>query len=73
MPAETGPDRINRYEIQGLIARGGMGRIYLARDPNTGRLVVIKLLDATLDSSEVRDRFDREAKSLASPLPTATT
>jgi predicted Ser/Thr protein kinase len=66
MAADTGPDKINRYEIQGLIARGGMGRIYLARDPNTGRLVVIKLLDATLESSEVRDRFDREAKSLAS-------
>jgi len=66
MPVDTGPDRIGRYEIQSLIARGGMGRVYLARDPNTGRLVVVKLLDATLDSSDVRDRFDREAKSLAS-------
>ncbi len=66
MPVDTGPDRISRYEIQSLIARGGMGRLYLARDPNTGRLVAIKLLDATLDSSDVRDRFDREAKSLAS-------
>jgi predicted Ser/Thr protein kinase len=66
MPVDTGPDKIGRYEIQSLIARGGMGRVYLARDPNTSRLVVVKLLDATLDSSDVRDRFDREAKSLAS-------
>jgi serine/threonine protein kinase len=66
MPPDDGPDKISRYEIQDLIARGGMGRVYLARDPNTSRLVVVKLLDATLESSDVRDRFDREARSLAS-------
>ncbi|MGC4085958.1 MAG: serine/threonine-protein kinase [Vicinamibacterales bacterium] len=65
LPADS-PDRIGRYELHGLLARGGMGRLYLARDPNTGRLVVIKLMDATLDSAELRDRFDREARSLAS-------
>jgi serine/threonine protein kinase len=66
MALGNGPDRISRYEIQGLIARGGMARVYLARDPNTTRMVVVKLLDATFDSSDVRDRFDREARSLAS-------
>lgn len=65
LPADS-PDRIGRYELHGLLARGGMGRLYLARDPNTGRLVIIKLMDATLDSAELRDRFDREARSLAS-------
>ena len=66
MLPENGPDRIGRYELHGLLARGGMGRLYLARDPNTGRLVVLKLMDGTLDSAELRDRFDREARSLAS-------
>jgi predicted Ser/Thr protein kinase len=66
MPVDTGPGRISRYEIQRLIARGGMGRVYLAQDPNTSRQVVVKLMDATLESSDVRDRFAREARSLAS-------
>src|SRR5262245_38729829 len=43
-----------------------MSRVYLANDPNTSRLVIVKLLDATLDSTELRDRFDRVAQLLAS-------
>ena len=35
------PTRISRYEIKGLIAQGGMGDLYLARDPNTDRLVAL--------------------------------
>jgi serine/threonine protein kinase len=44
-----------------------MGALYLARDtnPNTNRLVALKLLNATLDSTELRDRFAREARALA--------
>ena len=60
------PTRISRYEIKGLIAQGGMGDLYLARDPNTNRLVALKLLHATLDSSDIRGRFEREARALAS-------
>ena len=60
------PTRISRYEIKGLIAQGGMGDLYLARDPNTDRLVALKLLNATLDSSDIRGRFEREARALAS-------
>jgi len=40
--------------------------VYLARDPNTNRLVVVKLLSATLDSTNLRERFEREARTLAS-------
>jgi serine/threonine protein kinase len=59
--------RIDRYEIKSLIAAGGMGSLYLARDtnPNTKRLVALKLLLASLDSAELRDRFAREARTLA--------
>lgn len=60
------PTRISRYEIKGLIAQGGMGDLYLARDPNTDRLVALKLLLATLDSADIRGRFEREARALAS-------
>ena len=44
--------RISRYDIKSLIGAGGMGTVYLARDsnPNTNRLVAIKLLNANLDS-----------------------
>jgi len=42
-----------------------MGDLYLALDPNTNRLVALKLLNATLDSSELRERFAREARALA--------
>jgi len=45
-----------------------MGTLYLARDtsPNTYRLVALKLLLANLDSEDLRDRFGREARALAS-------
>jgi serine/threonine protein kinase len=42
-----------------------MGSLYLARDPNTGRLVALKLLRAHLDSGDLRARFAREAQALA--------
>jgi len=62
------PPTINqRYEIKGRIGGGGMGTLYLARDtnPTTRRLVALKLLNANLDSAELRERFSREAQSLA--------
>ena len=60
------PTRISRYEIKSLIGRGGMGSLYLARDkPNTNRLVALKLLNAKLDSGDLRERFAREARALA--------
>jgi serine/threonine protein kinase/tetratricopeptide (TPR) repeat protein len=48
------------YEIKGEFARGGMGRILLARDRRLGRTVAIKEMraDAGPDAS---DRFVREA------------
>ncbi len=59
------PTLIGRYQIKSLIGRGGMGSSYLAHDPNTGRLVTIKVLNATLDSVDLRERFGREARALA--------
>jgi serine/threonine protein kinase len=58
--------RIGRYEIRSPIGGGGMGSLFLARDPNTGRLVALKLLRAHLDSEDLKARFQREAQALAS-------
>ena len=61
------PAKIGRYEIKSLIGAGGMGTLYLARDtnPNTYRLVALKLLNANLESDDLRERFGREARALS--------
>lgn len=58
------PERIDRYEIKSPLGGGGMGTLYLAQDPNTGRLVALKLLRTSIDSSELRARFQREVQAL---------
>jgi len=60
------PVHIGRYEIQRRLGRGGMGSLYLARDPGLDRLVAIKLLkDDYQDDPDFRERFAREARALA--------
>ncbi len=57
---------IGRYEIQRRLGTGGMGTLYLARDPRLDRFVAIKLLKEDFqDDPEVRERFIREARSVA--------
>ena len=55
-------DRIGRFETVRLLGRGGMGEVYLARDPLIDRLVAVKLLSAAFDGRS-RDRFTREARA----------
>jgi serine/threonine-protein kinase len=57
------PETVGRYVIERLIAHGGMGSVYLARDPAIDRLVVIKLLRAGFDDDASRERFAREARA----------
>ena len=54
------------YEIEGLIARGGMGAVYRARQVSLNRIVAIKLLPFDLGVREdFAERFKREAEALA--------
>src|SRR5262245_22048298 len=55
--------RIDKFDVLRRLGRGGMGSVYLARDPDIDRLVAIKLLHEGYDSEELRDRFNAEAKS----------
>ena len=56
-----------RYEILREIGRGGMGTVYLARDPKINREVAIKTLSYSqvepAELSEVKTRFFREAEA----------
>ncbi len=59
--------RLGPYEILTAIGAGGMGEVYKARDTRLDRIVAIKVLPAHLaDRAEWRERFEREAKTIAS-------
>ena len=54
--------RLGRYEIRSLLGQGGMGEVYLARDPKIGRDVAIKVLPAQFSCDAERlARFEQEA------------
>ncbi len=59
--------RLGPYEILSAIGAGGMGEVYKARDTRLDRIVAIKVLPAHLAGrAELRERFEREAKTIAS-------
>ena len=55
-----------RYRDPELIARGGMGEVYRAKDADLGRVVAVKLLSGRFtDNEAIRGRFTREAFAVA--------
>jgi Tol biopolymer transport system component len=59
--------KLGPYEILARIGAGGMGEVYRARDTRLARIVAIKVLPAHLaDRSDLRERFEREARTIAS-------
>jgi predicted Ser/Thr protein kinase len=58
--------RLGPYEILAPLGAGGMGEVYRARDTRLERTVAIKVLPPHLAASpEVRQRFEREAKTIS--------
>jgi eukaryotic-like serine/threonine-protein kinase len=65
IPLSAG-DRIGRFEILGLLGRGGMGDVFRARDPQLLREVAIKVLPTAFSADPERQRrFEREARAAA--------
>jgi Tol biopolymer transport system component len=64
--ALTSGTRLGPHEILSAIGAGGMGEVYRARDTRLDRIVAIKVLPTHLaDRSELRERFEREARTIA--------
>src|SRR5713226_8737171 len=58
--------RLGPYEVQAAIGAGGMGEVYRAKDTRLDRIVAVKVLSSHMSSSpEVRQRFEREAKTIS--------
>ncbi|AKT37180.1 serine/threonine-protein kinase PknK [Chondromyces crocatus] len=54
-----------RFRIERLVARGGMGSVYRAFDRELQRFVALKLMDACLGEGMDAQRFAREVETLA--------
>lgn len=59
------PLLVNRYQLQELVGKGAMGRVYQAEDTRLGNIVAVKFLAQTLLNRKMRDRFITEAQICA--------
>ena len=60
----TSRETLGHYVVLGPIGSGGMGEVYVARDPKLGRKVAIKLLPVRMSGErDTLTRFTQEARS----------
>ncbi|MBI9074663.1 MAG: HDOD domain-containing protein [Desulfatibacillum sp.] len=65
-PARGTQVKIGRFKILKVLGKGAQGVVYLGQDPNLGRVVAIKTLDAYRNiSPEKRERLIREARTVS--------
>ncbi len=57
--------RLGPFEIEAMVGKGGMGEVYRARDTRLDRIVAIKVLTEALADADARQRFEREARTIA--------
>src|SRR5207245_9315265 len=65
-PPERVPARIGRYAITSMLAEGGTGVVYPARDDRLERTVALKTMASLAADETARKRFWREARAAAS-------
>ena len=64
--------RLGKYEVRGLLGRGGMAKVYKVALPTLGRLAALKLFQPRpellllVSEDELRKRFKEEARIMAS-------
>ncbi|MFA6118430.1 MAG: protein kinase [Parachlamydiales bacterium] len=57
------PKKIGPYKIESLLKKGGMSFLYLALDPDTSRLIVVKVLSPKfIKNEDAIQRFLKEAE-----------
>ncbi len=59
-------NKLGPYEILSPLGAGGMGEVYVARDPRLNRTVAIKVMPKHIAArAELRERFEREARAVS--------
>ena len=64
MPLASG-SRLGPYEMIAPLGQGGMGEVYRAKDSRLDRMVAIKVPEHVAANPDLKQRFEREAKTLA--------
>jgi len=66
MPLTAG-EKLGPYQVVAPLGAGGMGEVYKARDTRLDRTVAVKVLpDHIAKQTDARQRFEREARAVAS-------
>src|SRR5262245_56567760 len=66
IPIMAGRTFLGRYETIKLLGEGGMGRVYLAKQTDLGRQVVVKVMhEHVANDPKFRERFQREMLLMA--------